>query len=82
MGKHAQHLLAEPANIAAGVLTQLYAPDIGSVLQPAVLLVELIGGVQLALKCGARDFAARQFGELVECECRAIREPTSDRSEE
>jgi hypothetical protein len=43
MGEHAQHLLAEPADVAAALLTQLYAPDIGSVLQPTMLLVELIG---------------------------------------
>jgi hypothetical protein len=42
MGEHAQHVLAEPADIAAGVLTHLYAPDSGSVPWPAVLLVEQI----------------------------------------
>jgi hypothetical protein len=68
MREHAQHLVTSPPDVAAGVLTQLCTPAIRAVLEPLLLLVAHICGVQVALQAAARHFAFHQSRELVQCE--------------
>src|SRR5207245_3927212 len=66
MGEHAQHFLAEPADVAARILAQFGAPGVGCILKETMFLVELIFREEVAIKRAARDLATGEFRKLVE----------------
>jgi hypothetical protein len=53
MGDHAEYFLAEAADIAAEVLSQLRAPDVRSFLEQAMVLIKPVGGLPEAMERAA-----------------------------
>jgi hypothetical protein len=67
MGDHAERFLAEAADIAAEVLSQLRAPDVRSFLEQAMVLIKPVGGLPEA-RAALREILAQASWWSSSCE--------------